>query len=358
MINHFSVRTLVGGILSWLIISCQTATWVGNVACYPEGTDRESADFCLWINIQGGAGRAYVDRSQKTVHLSILDSDKDTLLEREYIVVAGDLHWYSTWDEPSNLQVIFLEHGDATAAEQAAGLPKKLPRMVFSLAFTRDDSTSSFIEAYDPAAADRNNRYYTRENKRHIIEIYFEDSPDNESQILEYIEGIADRHELAHETPQAGLTGLLTEYVTTDFSIEVHRYDSLRELGVTLEDYGRRKLSGEIAEELRGLSGVSRTRRFVSVNISSGSDLLESVLAVVADVAGRHALVEIDSGDTLYIKMFALQDLQISIYHSQRDGLVKISIEDLGWHDEFAEIEEGLRSELSSTGIIDVPGSI
>jgi hypothetical protein len=113
-----------------------------------------------------------------------------------------------------------------------------------------------------------------------------------------------------------------------------------------------------IADEMRLLPGVLRTRRFVSVNITQGQQSLESVRGGVEKVATRYHLAKVAPRGTFNVTTFGAQDLQLSLDHFERDGLIKVSIEDLGWHPEFAQIEAALRTELLQPAPIDGPNGI
>src|SRR5260370_28492988 len=144
-----SRRFRVGVLPVLLLGSCRSSTWVGGQACYPAGADRASADFCMSVNIEGGIGKPYVERSRKTVHLQVLSRRNHVVLEREYSAEAGDLRWLSTWPERSDLQVVFFEY---RPVEQQAKSSTKVPRQIFSLAFTLDESKELCAQAASPAA--------------------------------------------------------------------------------------------------------------------------------------------------------------------------------------------------------------
>ena len=330
-----------------LLIACQSSTWNGGYAYYPDGADHTSAEFSLWVKIIAAAGSAYVKRSQKMIQLSVRTSEKDVVLERQYTVEAGDLRWYSSWPEVSDLKIIFFEYGDALATDGRDGSPKKVPRQVFSISFAYDESTGSFVDALAPTTVvEQAVRADNLENSRHIIEIYFVDSAESEARILRAIAHLASTHDLKREPPQAGIEGQLAEWSAADFSLHFHRYQSL--LGVSLENYGNRDLSQEIAGEILLLPDVARTRHVVSVNFRLGSQRLDSILAVVKAIAERHRLIRMNPEGMFNVATYKAQGLQVSVSHFELDGKVKVLVEDFAWHAEFAMIEEALRTQLSS----------
>ncbi|HSF17850.1 MAG TPA: hypothetical protein VLK65_20085 [Vicinamibacteria bacterium] len=289
-----------------------------------------------------------MDRSAKIVRLSVKSSEKHVVLEREYRIDAGDLRWYSTWPERGDLRIIFFQYEDALATEERVFELRKVPRQVISLAFTHDETTGSFVEALAPAVVtEENARYDARENTRQISGIYFSDSVENEARILEAVAGLAINHDLSRKEMQAGLVGRLAEWSAEDFSLEVQRYESSQEIGVLLEDYGNRDLSRKIAEEVLVLPGIARTRHFVSVNFRLGLQSLNAILQVVEAIAKRHGLMEMQPQGMFGVARYGAEDLEVSVDYYELDGRIKVSLEDGGWHAEFSNVENALRSEFS-----------
>jgi hypothetical protein len=210
------------------LVTCQSSTEVGGYTCYPDGAEQGDAEFCLWISTEGGKGKAYVDRSQKTIRLSILNAQKKVVMKREYTVEAGDLGWVSTWQELSDLKVVFYEYGDPLTSSETASEFAKLPRQVFSLAFTYNPTATAFVEALAPnAVIEQSSQYDELENTRHIVEISFLDSEENETRVLGILKRLAASHGLQSEEPESGTIGRLAEYSAKSFSADVQRYDSL-----------------------------------------------------------------------------------------------------------------------------------
>lgn len=340
---------IVAGLL--LLGSCRSSTWVGGQACYPSGAERESADFCMFVNIEGGAGKAYVDRSRKRIYLHISNRRNQVVLEREYSAEAGDLRWLATWPERSSLQVVFFEYRDSAPMKNESKGLTKAPRQIFSLAFAFDESKGLFVEAAAPAAVLQEGAARdARENKRHSIELYYTDSPQTEARALQACERVAAKHDLQRKAPQPGLIGLLATWLGGDLSMALQRYDSSREIGVGLEDYGSGEVSQEIAAELRLLPALVRTRRVVSINFRVGPEGLDSAIRVVESIANKYGLHPMDPRLMFNVARFGVSDLQVSVDFFESDGAVKVLVEDLGWHTQFADIEQALRSAFSADG--------
>lgn len=282
-----------------VLVACQSSTHVGGYACYPAHVDQTAADYCLWIDIEGAAGKAFVERSQKRIRLSILTDQKEVALEREYSAEAGDLGWFSAWPELSDLRIIFFEYGETqTPGEENRG-PAKMPRQVFTVAFTSDQAAGTFTEAPAPSEVfEEASRRDERENRRHVVEISFIDSEENETRILEDIRNLALDRGLEVEEPQAGIVGDLAEYSAGSFSLVFQRQPSLGRLAVVMQDYGNRELTDYIAGRLRDLPAFVGTRRHVSINFRLGPQDLETVVRSVDAVAAKYGLGKSDRQDT------------------------------------------------------------
>jgi len=331
-----------------MLPGCRMYTSVGQTVEYPPGSDYRSAQYHLVIGVDGARGRAYVDRTSKSLHVTIWKGETK-VLEREYRLAAGSLEWNVTWNTLEDLRITFFEYGKPVPGKEQAGDVTKVPRQVFAVAFTFDETARSFVEAPAPVdVVDQRTRGAARENRRYIVEIYFEDSADNEARILRAVANLAAGHGLQTRTLQAGLIGRLAEWSATDFSLAVQRYDSLRQLAVEIDDYGGRQRATEFAAELRALPGVARTRRFASVNLRARPQDPDATIQVVAPIAKEHGLSQMDGKRMFTVAKFGTQGLQVTVDFFESDGTIKVSMEDFSWHTEFAEIEQALRAGLSA----------
>lgn len=343
----FRVCVLFGVVLA----ACPSSTHVGGYACYPDNADPADAEFCLWVDIEGSAERAFVERSLKTIRLSILNSQQEVVLEREYNAEAGELRWFSMWPELSDLQIVFFEYGDPTTSTETASGPVKLPRQVFTTAFTYHELSGAFVEALAPSAVlEEASRYDDVENTRHIIEISFRDSAETETRILEEIRELSISRGLQAEEPQAGIIGRLAEYSAPSFSLVVQRHNSLGQLAVVVQDYGNRELTKSFADKLRDLPAVVRTRHHASINFRLGPRDLETVVRSVEAVAKQYGLSKGDQHAMSDVATYGSGGLEVTITHFEGGGKVKISVEDSEWNAQFEEIEDALRSEFGGGG--------
>ena len=329
-------------------VACGGATTVGGYSCFPDPDEMSSAEYCLWVSIEGGRGKAYVERSEKRVHLAIrAGAEGDAVLERIYVVEAGDLHWSSSWPEVSNLEVIFYEYGDAAAMARGENSLSRVPRQVFALAFARVESNHTFVEAPAPGSiVEEAAEYDTAENRRHIVTISFPGDPEHERRILEVVTPLASVHELGTQGAPSGLIGRVAGWSKGEFSVEVQRHASIGTVAVTLQDYGDRDLSAIFAKELVALPDIRATRRFVSVNLRVGSPGLQPVEQAVGATAAAFGLAKVERQGMFTRAQYGAEALTVKVVYFEEDGRVNVPIEDTGWSTKFYEVEEALRAAL------------
>src|SRR5438046_2788935 len=92
--GQFKITSLVLMVL--IASACRESTWVGQTIYYPQGSDVANAQYSLIIEVDGAHGRAYVDRTIKTVHVTIWKRETK-VLDRQYQLTAGDLEWEVFW---------------------------------------------------------------------------------------------------------------------------------------------------------------------------------------------------------------------------------------------------------------------
>ena len=344
------LRTASLVLMMSIVSACRMYTSVGQTVRYPPGSDYASAQFHLVIGVDGARGRAYADRTLKSVHVTIWKGETK-VLERQYRLAAGSLRWNVTWNTLDDLRITFFEYGNPVSGKDQAGDLTRVTRQVFAVAFTFDKTAMSFVEAPAPVAiVDQIAQDAARENKRYIVEIYFEDSADNEVRILREVASLAGSHDLQSKAPPAGLVGRLAEWSAPDFSLAVQRYDSLHQVAVEIQDYGDRKRASDFAGRLRALPGVARTRRFASVNVRSGPQDPDAMVQIVRPIAKEYGLTQMDKKGMFTVARFGTEGLHVTVDFFESDGTIRVSIEDFSWHSEFADIEQALRSGLNADG--------
>ena len=113
-----------------IVPACRMYTSVGQTVQYPPGSDYASAQYRLVIGVDGARGRAYVDRTSKTIQVTIWEG-KTEVLAREYRLTAGSLKWNVTWNTLDDLCITFFEYGNPVSGKEQADDLTKVARQVF-----------------------------------------------------------------------------------------------------------------------------------------------------------------------------------------------------------------------------------
>ncbi|HUK82122.1 MAG TPA: hypothetical protein VLZ12_05760 [Verrucomicrobiae bacterium] len=342
--RHSKIASLV--LLVLITSSCQESTWVAQTVYYPQGSDSANAQYSLVIEVDGARGHAYVDRTTKTIGMTIWEH-KIAVLDRQYQVTAGDLKWKVFWNTLNDLRIVFFEYGKPVPENETPSGFSKLARQVFTVAFTFDETTKQFVEAQVPAVVvEQIAEDADKENKRHTAEIYFDDSAENESRIIRVVKDYATKSSFQTRTPPVGEIGRLAEWKAEDLSIAVQRYDSLRQITVEIDDYSGHDFSTELGAIVRALPGVRKTRRTASVNFRAQSQDPEATVRIVESVAAKHLLNRTNRKGMFAVATFATDGLQLEVDYFESDGTMKVLIEDFGWLPDLAEVERHLRAAL------------
>src|SRR5262245_45968992 len=106
------MRRPLGAFMTWRCVwiaallscgaSCRTATFTGGTFYYPPGSSREDSEYRLVVQMVGAPGKAYTDRTEKTIALAVRRDAAVVLGDKHYRAVAGDLHCAVVWDQPDD----------------------------------------------------------------------------------------------------------------------------------------------------------------------------------------------------------------------------------------------------------------
>jgi len=178
-------------------------------------------------------------------------------------------------------------------------------RQVFAVAFTFDKTAMSFVEAPAPVAiVDQIAQDAARENKRYIVEIYFEDSADNEVRILREVASLAGSHDLQSKAPpQVSSAGSQNGQRQTSRS-----RSSAMILCIRWRLRFRTMETVSVHQTLLGgfaPSQVSpRTRRVASVNVRSGPQDPDAMVQIVRPIAKEYGLTQMDKKGMFTVARF------------------------------------------------------
>src|SRR5262249_41731773 len=135
-----------------------------------------------------------------------------------------------------------------------------------------------------------------------------------------------------------------------DFSLAVQRDDSLRQVAIEIDDSTGHDLATELALGLRAIPGVVRSRRTASVKFRSRPQDPDTTIRVVAPIAAKYRLNQLERKGMFTVATFGSPGLQVDVDFFESDGTMKVLIEDFSWHAEFADIEQALRAGLNADG--------
>lgn len=124
---------LLAGIVV-LMSSCgRPYTYVSNTTCFPANATWQTASYAVGIRADGESGKRYSDIGDKHVFVKIYHS-QGVIMQKEYVIKAGDLNWKVHWSELPSLQILFSEYGDTT-------------NIIRTITFKIDPSTNQAVES-------------------------------------------------------------------------------------------------------------------------------------------------------------------------------------------------------------------
>lgn len=327
-----------------LLSSCMH-TYVGGTIYLPEGTDWETHARRISVYVNGAAGHAYVDRTEKRVFVSLRDHEGRPLLRREYTVEAGDLKWVSRATGEDMFDLVFYEF-DAVDPE-VAGVTNL--RQILGLVYKGEELEERAGEMPAPDwVTSRVADQLAREDKRQVVTLTLpltEEAPDV---VLDRIRAIAATCDLTEKKlgPQ-NIRGLETRYSTRDFSLTVYSDQSPDELKITLDDWGRHEYSSQVQEALADL-GVVQNSRSRSVYVRRSAVSREAVLRAVEEEARVCGYTRSVSFPPACLVRYESPGIQVSLSELSTPDRVVVFIEDLNPSSTTCEFEDSLRTRIES----------
>jgi hypothetical protein len=129
-----------------LLAACSSRTVTGGYEDSPDGK------FRLWIRKFGAYGRAFVDRTEKVVHVRLVEilGDKNNwneklLFEKDYHFTCADVGLQTSWDANHNLTAVVYDWPDGVVESDAEKQGIK-SNYIATLSFEFDNKTGKFME--------------------------------------------------------------------------------------------------------------------------------------------------------------------------------------------------------------------
>ncbi|MBL7644721.1 MAG: hypothetical protein JNK74_00890 [Candidatus Hydrogenedentes bacterium] len=327
-----------------LLSSCMH-TYVGGTSYLPEGTNWETHDRRISVYVNGAAGHAYVDKTEKRVFVSLRDREGRPLLQREYTVEAGDLEWASRATGEDTFDLVFYEF-DAVDPE-VAGVPNL--RQILGLVYKGEDMEECGGEMPAPDwVTSRVADQLAREDKRQVVELTLSLTKEAPDAVLDRIRAIAATYDLTENKPgPEHFHGLETRYSTRDFSLAIYRDQSPNELQLTLNDWGRHEYSSQVQAALADLGAVqvSRSR---SVYVRESAVPRETVLRAVEEEARIHGYTRSDSFPPACLVRYESPGIQVSVSELSTPDRVVVFVEDSNPSSATCAFEDSLRTRIES----------
>jgi len=118
-------------------------TLVSKISYYPSGANKSTAQYQMFIEVQGESGHAYVDMTKKKICLSIWKGE-EKIFYREYECKAAALSWNIAWNKLDDITVVFFDFKEGISIYN--NKDKENAKQILSLHFTYDSKLNKFVE--------------------------------------------------------------------------------------------------------------------------------------------------------------------------------------------------------------------
>jgi len=217
---------------------------------FPYGPYKDTSQYSLSITIHGVSGHAITESTKKKIYILIRDKDKKVLLERKYILDAGNVHCDIYWTNLEDLKIVFYENGYYEIMKDLNYIPKQL----FALSFSFDSSSDKFTEKAIPnAVLSKLRSKVKRALKKHVISFDLRFNYDDFQYTAEVLKGIAANFNLSELKYPGNCSNCFAFYFEHDFEMSVLYMKGAHEgqFYISLADWDRRDLSNNIATALK-----------------------------------------------------------------------------------------------------------
>lgn len=248
--RHILYLTLI--LMPLLLFGCYMHPYVFGGAYYPEHSDSDTAQYRLFINIDGAKRHAYNDVTKKEIYISIKRKDNTVLLERQYTLQAAGLHWDVSWTNLNDLKIVFYDEQGLINLTDKNEL-SHFPRQIFTLYLTFNPNSGKFIEAVVPDhVISKIRSRLERAKKTHVISLYLRIDNNNTQTILDSLHKIAKDFNLS-EKKVPNCMNCFAYFIDNDCEMNaIHTKESEKgNLVIEIADWERKELSRDIVASLK-----------------------------------------------------------------------------------------------------------
>jgi hypothetical protein len=130
--------------LACLSSGCMTHTVISEPSFYPpqlKAYESAEAQFTAYVSAHGASGKAYTDRTPKTVYISLAKRGGSKTTAK-VIISAADLSWSVSWKTPGEPVLHFYDLPDGASVYDAHA--KRLRREIRTKHFRYNPDTDTF----------------------------------------------------------------------------------------------------------------------------------------------------------------------------------------------------------------------
>lgn len=147
ILGRSTVRSLsLAATLFSMSAGCAMSTWVSESDGYPRDVDSDKTQYQMTVWREGAAGHRYIDRTEKTVLITITSGEHE-LMRREYRMVAADLGYSAKWNRAEEVEVVLFDLPEGVTIYDRREAKQCVPRNIMTLRYSMDAKTGLFTEA-------------------------------------------------------------------------------------------------------------------------------------------------------------------------------------------------------------------
>jgi len=124
----------LGGIAAFLMWP-RTYTELGGNTYFPPNATWQTARYAVGITVHGALGKNYSDFGDKQVFV-VIYHNQSPILQKEYVIKAGDLEWKVNWKQLSSVEINFSDSDTGSGG-----------KIIQTIDFRIDSSTGKIVES-------------------------------------------------------------------------------------------------------------------------------------------------------------------------------------------------------------------